>query len=90
MKIKSSASLRNEYAEISSLAHQSQEPIYITKNGDGDMVVMSIEAFEARERMLDLKTKLLEAEMSRLAGEPAYTVAEAKSRLREKYGHAKA
>lgn len=45
MYIKSSTALRNEYSNISKLAHETEEPIYITKNGDGDLVVMSIEAF---------------------------------------------
>jgi prevent-host-death family protein len=89
MKIKSSATLRNDYGVISSLAHESHEPIYITKNGEGDIVVMSIEAYEDRERMLDLKAKLLEAEMSRLAGEPTYTIEEARSRIKEKYDSVK-
>ena len=44
MIIKASAALRNDYASISNLAKESNEPIYITKNGEGDMVLMSIEA----------------------------------------------
>jgi prevent-host-death family protein len=44
MQIKSSTTLRNNYGTISSLAHQTQEPIYITRNGEGDIVVMSIES----------------------------------------------
>lgn len=42
--IKSSTALRNDYGSISDLAHNEAEPIYITKNGEGDLVVMSIEA----------------------------------------------
>ena len=45
MIIKPSTTLRNNYAEISEMAHQNDEPIYITKNGEGDIVVMSIESF---------------------------------------------
>ena len=44
--IKSSADLRNSYNEISSFCHQYDEPVFITKNGKGDLAVMSIEAYE--------------------------------------------
>lgn len=44
--IRSSAELRNRYNEISSFCHQYDEPVFITKNGKGDLAVMSIEAYE--------------------------------------------
>ena len=83
--IKSSTKLRNDYGAISTLAREAEEPIYITKNGEGDLVVMSIEAFERREQLLTLKTRLALSEQSRLNGEPTVSLAEARERLEAKY-----
>ena len=44
--IRSSADLRNKYNEISNFCHDYSEPVFITKNGKGDLAVMSIEAYE--------------------------------------------
>jgi prevent-host-death family protein len=44
--IRPSSDLRNKYVEISKWCHDYMEPVYITKNGQGDLVVMSIEAYE--------------------------------------------
>ncbi len=44
--IRSSADLRNRYNEISTFCHNYSEPVFITKNGKGDLAVMSIEAYE--------------------------------------------
>jgi len=54
----------------------------LTKNGEGDLVVMSIEAFQFREEILDLREKLLVAEANRLSGAKTYTIAEVSERLR--------
>ena len=83
--IKSSTTLRNDYGKISALAHQSDEPIYITKNGEGDIVVMSIKAFEKREQLMMLKSRLMLAEQSRLNNEPTVSLDEARERLEAKY-----
>ena len=84
MIIKASPALRNDYAGISNLAKETNEPIYITKNGDGDLVVMNIEAFEKREQMLKLRERVLKAEQERIEGQPTMSVAEARRRLRER------
>ncbi|HVI39358.1 MAG TPA: type II toxin-antitoxin system Phd/YefM family antitoxin [Anaerovoracaceae bacterium] len=85
MQIKPSTAIRNDYGTISSLAHKTEEPIYITLNGEGDLVVMSIDAYEDREKMLDHRAEILEAELSRISGEPRYTVAQIRNQLKEKY-----
>ena len=44
--IRPSSDLRNNYNEISTICHQTKSPVYITKNGVGDLAVMSIELYE--------------------------------------------
>jgi len=81
--IKPSTALRNEYNTISDLCKQKREPVFLTKNGEGDLVVMSIETYQFREEMLDLREKLLSAEANRLSGAKIFTIAEVSERLRE-------
>lgn len=82
MKIKPSTALRNEYNLISDYCKESMEPVYLTKNGEGDLVVMSIEAYTYREELLDLREKLLNAEMDRINGSKTYSIEEVSERLR--------
>lgn len=55
MIIKPSSSLCNDYPAFSKMAHDTSEPIYITKDGEGDLVLLSIEAFENREKAIEKK-----------------------------------
>ena len=73
MLIKPSASIRQNYNEIAALCKSTGEPVYLTKNGEGDLVVMDIEAFSRREKMLKLREELLAVEEDRLAGRAGYT-----------------
>lgn len=52
--IKPSAELRNNYNEISNFCHTYPEPVFITKNGKGDLAVMSIEAYEEMNSRFEL------------------------------------
>lgn len=84
MIIKPSAALRNDYVAISNLAKETKEPIYITKNGEGDMVLMSIDAFEKREQILQLRSKVLQAEQERISGADTFSISEARKKLSER------
>ncbi len=84
MIIKASATLRNDYTSISNMAKETKEPIYITKNGEGDLVLMSIDAFEKREQRLQLRAKILQAEQERIEGAETLSVSQARKRLRER------
>ena len=55
--------LRNNFAEISKTVHETAQPVFLTKNGRGDMVVMSMEAFQNMQFESDVYFKLQEAEM---------------------------
>jgi prevent-host-death family protein len=54
--------LRNNFADISKTVHETQQPVFLTKNGFGDMVVMSMEAFEKLQFESEVYIKLQEAE----------------------------
>ncbi len=76
MNIRPSAAIRQNYNEIAELCKKTGEPIYLTKNGEGDLVVMDIDAFTKREKMLTLREELLAVEEARLNGETGYSVNE--------------
>ena len=54
--------LRNNFADISKTVHETQQPVFLTKNGYGDMVVMSMEAYENMQFESEIYFKLQEAE----------------------------
>lgn len=81
MNIRPSASIRQNYNEIAELCRKTSAPVYLTKNGEGDLVVMDIDAFHRREKMLELRERLLSIEEDRLAGRSGCTVDELDSLL---------
>ena len=81
MNIRPSAAIRQNYNEISELCKKTAEPVYLTKNGEGDLVVMDIEAFTRREKMLRLREELLAVE-ERLRGSSGHSVSEVATMMR--------
>ena len=68
MVIRSATALRNDYDGMVKLSQEKQEPIYVTRNGDGEMVFLPIELWEKREAELDLLAEMLRREQNQLAG----------------------
>ena len=66
MNIRPSAAIRQNYNEIADLCRETAEPIFLTKNGEGDLVVMDIETYNRREKMLKLREELLSVEEDRM------------------------
>ena len=82
--IRPMSDLRNQTNEISELCHSEDQPIFITKNGKGDLVVMSQAHYEHLYSLLKLYQKLGEAEVLDAAGEQGITHDEIIKRLRAK------
>lgn len=76
--------LRNT-AKISELCHSKDEPIFITKNGYGDLVIMSIKTYEREIARADLYKKLAEAEAQIENGEPLLDAKNVFEKIRKKH-----
>jgi prevent-host-death family protein len=82
--IKPISDLRNKASEISELVHGSKEPIFITRNGEGDMVVMSMAHYTRLQTKIELLTKLGVARSQLASGEKGRTLGQVMSGLRQK------
>ncbi len=80
--IRPSADLRNSYNEISDFCHSFSEPVFITKNGKGDLAVMSIEAYERLQGKLELYS-LIEQGMEDVRSGNVRPLSEALSDIRK-------
>ena len=76
MNIRPSAAIRQNYNEIAEMCRKTAEPVFLTKNGEGDLVVMDIETYNRREKMLKLREELLAIEEDRLEGRTGCTLDE--------------
>ena len=81
MQNKPSAAIRQNYNEIADLCRKCAEPIFLTKNGEGDLVVMDIETYARREQMLQLREELLAVEEDKIAGRTGSSIDELESYL---------
>ena len=90
-RIRPVSDLRNNFAEISRIVHETGEPVFLTKNGYGDMVVMSIEAYEARQFESEILHKLKEAQIEAKSTDVRYSheeiISGLKSKVAEKTGN---
>ena len=82
--IKPISDLRNKANQISELAHQLNEPIFITKNGEGDMVVMSMVQYGQLQLKLELFSKLAVAQAQKASGDRGRTLQQVMKDLRKR------
>jgi prevent-host-death family protein len=80
--IKPISSLRNQTRDIASLCHEQDEPVYLTTNGEGDLVVMSIEHYERLNARVELFGKLAVAQAA--AGEKGLTHTQVMKKIRQR------
>jgi PHD/YefM family antitoxin component YafN of YafNO toxin-antitoxin module len=74
--IKSSSELRKNYNSIAEICRTSRTPVFLTRNGVGDTVLMDVETYNKREDDLATAERLLSAERARLQGLKGYTADE--------------
>lgn len=84
MTIKPVSELRNNFSGISEICHKEGEPVFLTKNGSGDLVVMSHALYEKNVALLDLYQKLSIAERQVADNVPCVPHEEVFSKLRER------
>ena len=82
MNIRPSAAIRQNYNEIADMCRKTAEPVFLTKNGEGDLVVMDIETYNRREKMVKLREELLAVEEDRMRGSKGYSVDEVTAMMR--------
>lgn len=88
MNIRPSAAIRQNYNEIAEMCRKTAEPVFLTKNGEGDLVVMDMETYNRREKMLLLREELLRVQEDRLAGARGYGVDEVEQLMLDAIGSA--
>jgi len=82
--IKSISSMRNRTREISMLAREKDEPIYLTKNGEGELVVMTIDHYERLKAQAELFERLGVAQAQAAAGKKGIGHSQMMAKLRRR------
>ena len=83
-QIRPVSDLRNNFADISRVVHETSEPVFLTKDGYGDMVVMSMESYESHQFQGEIYIKLKEAELEAKTTDKRYSHKEVFEELRAK------
>ncbi|GHV89487.1 prevent-host-death protein [Spirochaetia bacterium] len=81
--IKPSSELRKNYNTIAEICRTGKVPVFLTRNGEGDTVLMDMETYSRREEDLIVAERLMDAERRRMAGEKGYTIEELEESLTE-------
>ena len=81
--IKSSSELRKNYNRVAEICRTYKTPVFLTRNGEGDTVIMDIETYSRREDDLNIAERLLAAERSRIEGTRGYTTAQFRRNMNE-------
>lgn len=81
--IKSSSELRKNYNSVADICRKTKAPVFLTRNGAGDTVIMDIETYNRRERDLETAEHLLAVEQSRLTGTKGYSIDEFGKNMRD-------
>ena len=81
--IKPSSELRKNYNSVAEICRVNKVPVFLTRNGEGDMVLMDIESYGRREENLATAERLMAAETARFMGTQGYTVDQFKTNMKQ-------
>jgi len=81
--IKPSSELRKNYNSVAEICRSNKVLVFLTRNGEGDMVLMDIESYGRREENLAAAERLMAAEMARFVGTQGYTVDQFKTNMKK-------
>ena len=81
--IKPSSELRKNYNSVAEICRTYKTPVFLTRNGEGDTVIMDVETYSRREEDLATAQRLLAAEHARLTGTRGYSVEEFQANMRK-------